>query len=81
MDNGTEFKKAVLDHFYVEKGIARQYNAIRTPQQNGVAEQRNLTLIDAATTMFGDSKLPVLFWADAINMACYVQNWVLINKV
>ncbi|KAL7606186.1 hypothetical protein Lser_V15G18147 [Lactuca serriola] len=40
-DNGMEFKNAVLDHFCAEKGIMRQYSAIRTPQQNGVAERRN----------------------------------------
>ncbi|TLX66091.1 transposase family protein, partial [Labilibacter sediminis] len=79
-DNGTEFKNAVLDHFCAEKGILHQFSAARTPQQNGVAERRNRTLIDAARTMICDSKLPVFFWAEAINTACYVQNRVLINK-
>ena len=75
-DNGTEFKNAVLDHFCAEKGIQRQYSAARTPQQNGVAERRNRTLIEAARTMLCDSKLSVFFWAEAINTACYVQNRV-----
>ncbi|GJV59360.1 retrovirus-related pol polyprotein from transposon TNT 1-94 [Tanacetum coccineum] len=48
----------------------------RTPQQNGVAERRNMTLIEAARTMLADSKLPTTFWAEAVNTACYVQNRV-----
>ena len=79
-DNGTEFKDAVLDHFCAEKGILHQFSSVRTPQQNGVTERRNRTLIDAARTFLFDSKLPIFFWAEAINTACYVQNRVLINK-
>ncbi|GJZ06545.1 retrovirus-related pol polyprotein from transposon TNT 1-94 [Tanacetum coccineum] len=52
----------------------------RTPQQNGVAERRNRTLIEAARTMLADSKLPTTFWAEAVNTACYVQNRVLVVK-
>ncbi|GJT29906.1 ribonuclease H-like domain-containing protein [Tanacetum coccineum] len=44
----------------------------RTPQQNGVAERRNRTLVVAARTMLADSKLPTTFWAEAVNAACYV---------
>nr|GEX29433.1 hypothetical protein [Tanacetum cinerariifolium] len=53
---------------------------LRNPQQNGVAERRNKTLIEAARTMLADAKLPVTFWAEAVNTACYVQNKVLVNK-
>ncbi|GJV12612.1 uncharacterized mitochondrial protein-like protein [Tanacetum coccineum] len=52
----------------------------RTPQQNGVAERKNKTLIEAARIMLADSKLPTTFWAEAVNTACYVQNRVLIIK-
>ncbi|GJR94606.1 ribonuclease H-like domain-containing protein [Tanacetum coccineum] len=52
----------------------------RTPQQNGVAERRNRTLIEAARTMLADSKLPTTFWAEVVNTACYVQNRVLVVK-
>ncbi|GJV38401.1 putative ribonuclease H-like domain-containing protein [Tanacetum coccineum] len=52
----------------------------RTPQQNGVAERKNRTLIEAAKTMLADSKLPTTFWAEAVNTACYVQNRVLVTK-
>ncbi len=79
-DNGTEFRNTNLDSFCENKGIYRQYSAARTPQQNGVAERRNRTLIEAARTMLADSQLPVTFWAEAVNTACYVQNRVLIVK-
>ncbi|KAD2393087.1 hypothetical protein E3N88_40064 [Mikania micrantha] len=54
--------------------------APRTPQQNGVAERRNRTLIEAARTMLSDAKLPITFWAEAVNTACYVQSRVLVVK-
>ncbi|GJV26575.1 putative ribonuclease H-like domain-containing protein [Tanacetum coccineum] len=79
-DNETEFKNNVMDEFCREKGIKREYSVARTPQQNGVAERKNRTLIEAARTMLADSKLPITFWAEAVSTACYVQNRVLIVK-
>nr|GEX69496.1 retrovirus-related Pol polyprotein from transposon TNT 1-94 [Tanacetum cinerariifolium] len=52
----------------------------RTPQQNGVAKRKNRTLIEAAKTMLADSLLPVIFWAEAVNTACYVFNRALVKK-
>nr|GEZ85242.1 hypothetical protein [Tanacetum cinerariifolium] len=49
--------------------IKREFSNARTPQQNGVAERRNKTLIEAARTMLADAKLPVTFWAKAVNTA------------
>ncbi|GJU55538.1 retrovirus-related pol polyprotein from transposon TNT 1-94 [Tanacetum coccineum] len=43
-------------------------------KQNGVAERRNRILIEAVKTMLADSKLPITFWAEVVNTACYVQN-------
>ncbi|GJX79942.1 putative ribonuclease H-like domain-containing protein [Tanacetum coccineum] len=79
-DNETEFKNKEMNQFCEMKGILRQYSVARTPQQNGVAERRNRTLIEAARTMLADSKLPTTFWAEAVNTACYVQNRVLVVK-
>ncbi|GKC91493.1 ribonuclease H-like domain-containing protein [Tanacetum coccineum] len=62
------------------KGIKREFSVARTPQQNGVAEKKNITLIEAARTMLANSKLPTTFWAEAVNTACYVQNRVLVIK-
>ncbi|GKB44517.1 ribonuclease H-like domain-containing protein [Tanacetum coccineum] len=79
-DNGTEFKNKEMDEFCRQKGIKREYSVARTPQQNGVAERKNRTLIKAARTMLADSLLPTLFWAEAVNIACYVLNRVLVTK-
>ncbi|GJY32112.1 ribonuclease H-like domain-containing protein [Tanacetum coccineum] len=79
-DNGTEFKNRVMNQFYEIKGIKREFSVARTPQQNGVAERKNRTLIEVARTMLADSKLPTTFWAEAVNTACYVQNRVLVIK-
>nr|GEY26162.1 hypothetical protein [Tanacetum cinerariifolium] len=79
-DNGTEFKNYDLNQFYGLKGIKREFSVPRTPQQNGIAERKNRTLIEAARTMLVDSLLPIPFWAEAVNTACYVQNRVLVTK-
>ncbi|GJV23715.1 putative ribonuclease H-like domain-containing protein [Tanacetum coccineum] len=79
-DNGTEFKNKVMNQFCEMKGIKREFSVARTPQQNGVAERKNRTLIEAARTMLADSKLPTTFWVEAVNTACYVQNRVLVIK-
>ncbi|GJV40117.1 retrovirus-related pol polyprotein from transposon TNT 1-94 [Tanacetum coccineum] len=50
-DNGTEFKNHVMNEFCSKKGIKREFSVARTPQQNGVAERKNRTLIEAARTM------------------------------
>ncbi|GJR21974.1 putative ribonuclease H-like domain-containing protein [Tanacetum coccineum] len=79
-DNGTEFKNSKLIELCGSKGIKRDYSNARTPQQNGVAERKNRTLIEAARTMLADSKLPTMFWTEAVSTACYVLNRVLVTK-
>ncbi|GJS62330.1 putative ribonuclease H-like domain-containing protein [Tanacetum coccineum] len=73
-DNGTEFKNHAMNELCAKKGIKREFSVARTPQQNGVAERKNRTLIEAARTMLADSLLPIPFWAEAVNIACYVLN-------
>ncbi|GJR53863.1 uncharacterized mitochondrial protein-like protein [Tanacetum coccineum] len=79
-DNGTEFKNKEMNQFCEMKGILRQFSVARTPQQNGVAERRNKTLIEAARTMLADSKLPTTFWAEAVNTACYVHSLMVLQS-
>ncbi|GJZ90767.1 putative ribonuclease H-like domain-containing protein, partial [Tanacetum coccineum] len=79
-DNGTKFKNKVMNQFCEMKGIKREFSVARTPQQNGVAERKNRTLIGVARTMLADSKLPTTFWAEVVNTACYVKNRVLFIK-
>nr|GEY26840.1 retrovirus-related Pol polyprotein from transposon TNT 1-94 [Tanacetum cinerariifolium] len=73
-DNGGEFMNKEMNDFCSQKGIKREFSNVRTPQHNGVAERRNMTLIEAARTMLADAKLPITFWAKAVNIASYVQN-------
>nr|GFA14309.1 ribonuclease H-like domain-containing protein [Tanacetum cinerariifolium] len=70
----------VMNQFCEMKGIKREFSIARTPHQNGVAERKNKTLMEAATTMLADSKLPTTFWAKAVNTACYVQNRVIVEE-
>ncbi|GJR52266.1 retrovirus-related pol polyprotein from transposon TNT 1-94 [Tanacetum coccineum] len=51
-----------------------QTSTPRTPEQNGVVERQNRTLVEAARTMLSAFKLPLFFWAEAIATACYTQN-------
>ncbi|GJZ06720.1 putative ribonuclease H-like domain-containing protein [Tanacetum coccineum] len=60
-----------------DRGIKREFSVSRTPQQNGVAKRKNRTLIEVARTMLADSLLPTVFWAEAVNTACYVLNRIL----
>ncbi|GJW50400.1 putative ribonuclease H-like domain-containing protein [Tanacetum coccineum] len=73
-DNKTEFKNKEMNQFCMMKRIKREFNVVRTPQQNGVAKKKNRTLIEAVKTMLADSQLPTTFWAEAVNTTCYVQN-------
>ncbi|GJW04083.1 retrovirus-related pol polyprotein from transposon TNT 1-94 [Tanacetum coccineum] len=79
-DNGTEFRNHKLEEFYDEKGISQNFSSPCTPEQNGVAERRNRTLIEAARTMLNSAKLPKQFWGEAVNTACYTQNRSIIVK-
>ncbi|GJR82780.1 ribonuclease H-like domain-containing protein [Tanacetum coccineum] len=67
-----EFKNHAMNELCAKKGIKREFSVARTPQQNGVAERKNRTLIEAARTMLADSLLPIPFWAEAVNTACYL---------
>nr|GEV16961.1 putative ribonuclease H-like domain-containing protein [Tanacetum cinerariifolium] len=72
-DNRTKFKNRIMNEFCEMKGIRREFSVARTPSQNGVAERKNRTIIEAARTMLADSKLPTTFRAKAVNTACYFQ--------
>ncbi|GJT19518.1 retrovirus-related pol polyprotein from transposon TNT 1-94 [Tanacetum coccineum] len=55
-------------------GISHETSVARSPQQNGVVERRNRTLIEAARTMLIYAKTPLFLWAEAVATACYTQN-------
>ncbi|KAJ9551501.1 hypothetical protein OSB04_015546 [Centaurea solstitialis] len=79
-DHGTEFKNKVLSGYLESVGIKHTFAAVRTPQQNGVVERRNRTLVEAARTMLAYSKLPMFLWAEAVDTACYTQNRSIVNN-
>ncbi|GJU25109.1 retrovirus-related pol polyprotein from transposon TNT 1-94 [Tanacetum coccineum] len=80
-DNGTEFVNKDLTDYYESVGITHEKTVPRTPQQNGVVERRNRTLVEAARTMLIFSKAPLFLWAEAVATACYTQNRSLIHTL
>nr|GFC29140.1 retrovirus-related Pol polyprotein from transposon TNT 1-94 [Tanacetum cinerariifolium] len=73
-DNGTEFINQTLRDYYEEVGISHETSVARSPQQNGVVERRNRTLIEAARTMLIYAQAPLFLWAEAVATACFTQN-------
>ena len=60
-DHGTEFENSKLDKFRMENGTSHNFSAPRTPQQNGVVERKNRTLVNMARTMSIESNIPQSF--------------------
>lgn len=73
-DNGKEFKNNKFLEFCKDEGIIRHFSVKRTPEQNGVAERMNRTLLERARCMRLNADLPKKFWAEAVNTACYLIN-------
>jgi transposase InsO family protein len=80
-DNETEFRNTSFDEFYLEHEIDQQFSAPRVPQQNGVVERKNHTLIEMARTMLDEHGTPRRFWADAISTACYISNQIFLRSI
>ncbi|KAJ9538852.1 hypothetical protein OSB04_031585 [Centaurea solstitialis] len=79
-DNGTEFQNAKLQSFLEDVGISHNFSAVRTPQQNGVVDRKNRTLVEAARSMMAHSDVPQAFWAESVSTKCFTQNRTLIVK-
>ncbi|GJQ90557.1 retrovirus-related pol polyprotein from transposon TNT 1-94 [Tanacetum coccineum] len=73
-DKGTEFLNKTLHAYFATEGIRHETFVARTPEQNGVVERRNRTLVEAARTMLSDAKVPLYFWVEAVSTACFTQN-------
>nr|GEX47048.1 hypothetical protein [Tanacetum cinerariifolium] len=73
-DKGTEFLNQTLHAYFATEGIQHQTSVARTPEQNGIVERRNRTLVEAARTMLSAANVPLFFWAEAIATACFTQN-------
>nr|GFC45725.1 retrovirus-related Pol polyprotein from transposon TNT 1-94 [Tanacetum cinerariifolium] len=77
--NGTEFVNQTLREYYEEVGISHETSVARSPQQNGVIERRNRTLIEAARTMLIYAQAPLFLWAEALATTCFTQNRSIIH--
>lgn len=73
-DNGGEYINGDFDRFLESEGIRRHLTVPYTPQQNGVAERANRTLVEMARCMLLSSNLPESLWGEAINTAVYLRN-------
>jgi hypothetical protein len=75
-DRGTEYLDEKLQSYLRSEGIKSQCTVGYCPEQNGVAERKNRTLMEAARTLLNDAELPKKFWAEAVNMANYTTNMI-----
>ena len=73
-DRGGEYTSTTFMEYCEEQGIRRFLTAPYTPQQNGVAERKNRTILDMVRSMLKSKKMPKEFWAEAVQCAIYVQN-------
>jgi transposase InsO family protein len=80
-DNGTEFKNSQIEGFLEDEGIKHEFSSPYTPQQNGVVERKNRTLLDMTRTMFHEYKTLDQFWAEAINTAYYSINRLYLHRI
>jgi hypothetical protein len=73
-DNGGEYTSNDFDDYCAREGIRREMTVAYNPQQNGVAERKNISIVGAARAMIHDQGLPLFLWAEACNTAVYLQN-------
>ncbi|KAK3737381.1 hypothetical protein QZH41_011519 [Actinostola sp. cb2023] len=73
-DNGGEYVSTDFDIFLKSEGVVHQTTVPKTPQQNGVAERLNRTLVESVRSMLVQAKLPQKFWVEALNTAVYLHN-------
>ena len=73
-DNGGEYTSTNFANYLRKEGIKQEFTMKKTPEQNGVAERMNRSLIESIRCMLSDSKLKKPFWAEALNTAVYVKN-------
>jgi hypothetical protein len=80
-DNGSKFKNARIDEYYDDKGIKHEFSSKYIPEQNGIVERKNRTLIDMARSMLAEYNVSDSYWAEAINTACHSSNRLYCHKL
>ncbi len=73
-DNGTEYVNQEFRKYLVSRQITHEMSVLYTPQQNGIAERVNRTLLEKARAMLAHADLPKNYWAEAIKTAAYLKN-------
>ena len=73
-DNGGEYVNKDFTDFCAKEGTRREWTAPYNPEQNGVVERKNRTIVEAVKAMMYDQDMPKFLWAKACNTAIYVQN-------
>jgi hypothetical protein len=79
--NRSEFKNLQVEEFLEDEGIKHEFSAPYTPQQNGVVERKNMTLIDMARTMLREYKTPERFWSETVNTTCHAINRLYLHRL
>jgi transposase InsO family protein len=80
-DNRSEFKNLQVEEYLEEEGVKHEFSAPYTPQQNGVVERKNRTLIDMVIMMLGEFKTPERFWSEAMNTAFHAINRLYLHRL
>ena len=80
-DNGGEYMSKAFKQFCLDSGIVHQTTVPYTPEQNGVAERKNRTIMESVRSMLSSAKLPNTFWAEAVSTAIYIQNRLLTSAL
>jgi transposase InsO family protein len=78
-DNGTEFKNTHFKTFCASLGLEHQFSSPDVPQQNGIVERKNQTLVEMARMMLDEHRTPRRYWAKAINTACHISNRIFLR--
>ena len=73
-DNRGEYTSAEYTMYLKKEGVCHEFTVPKTPQQNGVAEWMNRTLVEVILSLLSDAKLPKRFWAEALSTAMYHHN-------
>jgi transposase InsO family protein len=74
--NGGEFTTAEFTAYCADEGVTRHFSAPYTPQQNGVVERRNQTVVVMVRALLKQRRMPAEFWGEAVVTVVYLQNWL-----
>jgi hypothetical protein len=73
-DGGKEYFSSQFNGYLQQMGIRREFSCRYMPEQNGVAERKNRSIIEAAQAMLEEKSMPKFYWAEAVRTVVYIQN-------